>query len=207
MNPGGPGLCLFGGSFNPPHQTHRRIAAAALLQLPVSALRVLPAGDHPHKQDRDMAPAAHRLAMARLLFASLQGVEVDDRELRRPGPSFTVDTLQEIRAEQPARPLFLLIGSDNLPLLPTWRHHHRLLELATVATYPRRGHAVTAEVLAALDLTAPERDDLLRHVLVTEPDDVSATALRAALRQGRRDLPELGAEVEDYIRRHHLYGT
>lgn len=200
-------LALFGGAFNPPHRTHRRIAEAALQQLPVRELRVLPAGDHPHKQGRDVAPAEQRLAMCRLQFAELPRCIVDDRELHRRGPSFTVDTLQELHDEQPARPLFFVLGADNLPLLPTWRDHHRILRLCTVVTFPRLGCTTDAQALHGLDLDERERAMLLAHVLTMPADDVNATALRARLRAGERGLPELLPTVEAYIRAHHLYGA
>jgi nicotinate-nucleotide adenylyltransferase len=145
--------------------------------------------------------------MCRLAFAGQPGVVVDDRELRRSGPSFTVDTLAELAAEAPGRRLFFLIGSDNLPLLPTWRDHHRLLALATVVTCPRRGHAIDAEVLAGLDLTAAERSSLLANVLAGPADEVAASELRRRWRCGERDLAEIPATVRTYMASHHVYDS
>lgn len=201
------GLALLGGSFNPPHRTHRRIVAVALQQLPVTEVVVLPAGDHPHKGQQDMAPAEDRLAMCRLCFADLPQVTVDDRELRRSGPSFTVDTLAEFAAEQPGRPLWFLIGADNLALLPTWRDPHRILQLARIATFPRQGHPVDAALLAGLELTTAEQQALLAGSIAMPTDDVSASGLRERLRQGERGLPELVPAVEAHVLAHHLYGT
>src|SRR5262245_42580764 len=92
------GIAVLGGSFNPPHCSHQRLAAAAFAHLPIAELRIVPAGTPPHK-DTDLAPAADRLAMCRLAFADRPGIMVDDREVRRRGPSFTVDTLQELATE------------------------------------------------------------------------------------------------------------
>ena len=199
------GLAVLGGSFNPPHRTHQRLVTTALAHLPIREVRVLPAGDHPHKRGRDMAPAADRLAMCRLAFAGMPQVVVDDRELRRAGPSFTVDTLAELAAEHPGRRLFFLIGSDNLPLLPTWRDHHRLLTLATVVTYPRLGFPIAAATLDGLDLTPAERRDLLAHVLPMPADDTAASTVRERWRQGERGLAELPPEVATYLDDHRLY--
>ncbi|MBL9076080.1 MAG: nicotinate (nicotinamide) nucleotide adenylyltransferase [Planctomycetes bacterium] len=199
------GLAILGGSFNPPHQTHLRLVRAALRLLPVTEVRVIPAGDHPHKRGGDLAPAAHRLAMCRLAFADEPRVVVDDRELRRAGPSFTVDTLRELTAEAPGRRLYFLIGSDNLPLLCTWRDHHALLQLATVVTYPRRGHAIDAARLAGLDLTAAERTALLANVLDEPADDVAASDLRRRWRAGERDLAAIPAAVRRYLLEHRVY--
>lgn len=201
------GLALYGGAFNPPHRTHRRIVEAALAQLPVGELAVLPAGDHPHKRGRDVAAAGHRLAMCRLAFADLPRVRVDDRELHRQGPSFTVATLEEIHRDDPSRELWFVIGADNLPLLPTWKDHHRILQLARVATFPRLHHPIDRTSLEGLDLSDDEKDRLLAAVLAIDPDATSAQDLRARLRSGERDLGELEPAIETYVRQHHLYGT
>lgn len=200
-----PGLGVFGGSFNPPHRTHHRLAAAALRHLPIHTLLVVPSGDHPHKRGRDMAPAADRLAMCRLAFADLPGVRLDDRELRRHGPSFTVDTLRELAAEHPGTPLYFLVGSDNLGQLPTWREPAAILALCTLVTYPRLGHDVTPAVLDALPLPPATRAQLAAHVLPLPADAVAASDLRARWRRGERDLAELLPAVRDYIATHDLY--
>jgi len=200
-----PGIGVFGGSFNPPHRTHHRLAQAALRTLPIDTLLVVPSGDHPHKRGRDMAPAADRLAMCRLAFADLPGVRVDDRELRRTGPSFTVDTLRELAAEHPGTPLYFLIGSDNLAQLPTWREPAAILALCTVVTYPRAGHPVGPTELDALPVPATERERLRAHVLTLPADAVAASDLRARWRHGERDLAELAPAVRDYIAAHDLY--
>jgi nicotinate-nucleotide adenylyltransferase len=203
---------LLGGTFNPPHRAHMRLATAALEQLPIDEVLVVPTGDHPHKRDGAVVAAHHRLEMARLCFGDMPGVRLDDREIRRAGLSFTVDTLEELRSEDPERQLWFLIGADNLPLLPTWHRHHRILQLARIATFPRGGCSgldteATRAALSAIDLSAEERDSLLRQRLAIEPDPASATGIRDRLREGHRGLPEITADVERYILEHHLYGT
>lgn len=199
------GLGVFGGSFNPPHASHRRLVEAALAQLPIDRLLVIPTGDHPLKRGDDMAPAADRLAMCRLAFGDLPGVAIDDRELRRPGRSFTVDTLAELAAEHPGRRLFFLIGSDNLAILPQWREPARICELATLATYPRLGHPVDAAALAALPLPPAARAAVAAHVLDLPADAVASSDLRARWRRGERTLPEVAPAVRDYLAAHGLY--
>lgn len=202
---GRPGIAVLGGSFDPPHVSHRKLAAAALERLPVQQVRVIPAGDHPHKRARGMTAGGQRLAMCRLAFAFDPRIVVDDREMRRSGPSFTVDTLAELAAEHPGHPLYFLIGSDNLPLLPTWRDHHRVLALATIVTYPRAGHAVDASVLEGLDLDAEERRTLLANILDVPVDAIAATAVRDQWRAGRPDRTILDPAVADYIEANGLY--
>ncbi len=188
------GLALFGGAFNPPHLTHKKILAATKEQLPVTQVVVLPAGAHPHKQaaDNDMASAAARLELCALAFGDIPQVTIDDRELRREGLSYTVDTLRELHAEHPDQTLFWIIGADNLPLLRTWREPESILELCTLVTCPRKNHAAnTAGPGITLDF---------------QPDDVSASAIRKALRSGHK--PEgLDPRVLDRIRQLGLYGT
>lgn len=198
---------MFGGTFNPPHTTHRRIVVAALDQLPIDELLVMPAGHHPHKRGRDIAPADQRLAMCRLAFAGLAGVVVDDRELRRAGPSFTVDTIAELAEQHLGRPIWFVIGADNLALMPTWHDHHRLLRLTNVATFPRHGTTIDERALVGLDLRDDERAHLCKHRLQLPPDAVSAADIRRRLARGQRNLAELQREVEDHIVSHHLYGT
>jgi nicotinate-nucleotide adenylyltransferase len=180
-----PGLAVLGGAFDPPHDSHCRLLQVALQRLPIDRLLVIPAGDHPHKPGTALSAASHRLAMCRLAFAGLPEVEVDDREVRRGGVSFTIDTLAELAAEHPGRRLFFLIGSDNLPLLPTWRDHHRILQLATVVTYPRAGFPVGPAALQGIDLTAAERARLLADAIDLPADDVAATTIRAQFRRRR----------------------
>lgn len=200
-----PGIGVLGGTFDPPHASHRRLAETALRTLPIDRLLVIPAGDHPHKQHRGVTPAADRLAMCKLAFADLAGAVVDDREVRRGGLSFTVDTLADLRREHPGRRLYFLIGSDNLPLLPSWRDHHRILALATIVTYPRGGHPIDAAALTDLDLNDDERRSLLAHRLDMPADDVSSTAVRAALRAGKSTVDGLPATVAQYAAAHGLY--
>lgn len=199
------GIAVLGGSFNPPHRTHVTLARQALARLPIHELRAIPSGDHPHKSEQDMAPAVHRLEMARLAFSEVPGVVVDDRELRRLGRSFTVDTLQEMATEAPRTPLFFLIGSDNLPLLPTWHEHHRLLQLATVVTFPRAGFVVQPKDLDGLDLSQHERDSLLKNRLEMPADDVSASDIRSRWQNGERKFSQLPAAVAAYMEAHDLY--
>ncbi|MFK7743205.1 MAG: nicotinate (nicotinamide) nucleotide adenylyltransferase [Planctomycetota bacterium] len=200
------GIGIYGGSFNPPHQSHVRLCRAALQHLPIDRLHVVVSGDHPHKRGRpDLVSAEHRLAMARLAMRDVPGVVVDDRELHRQGPSYTSDTLEEFAQQHPGRELFFLIGSDNLPLLPTWHAHHRMLELATVTTYPRAGDPIDPAQLAALDLTADECRHLLANVLDLPADDTSSSELRRQLAQGCEPLEDVPAPVRIYIDEHALY--
>ena len=197
---------MFGGAFNPPHRTHRQILAAALHVLPVERAFVLPSGRHPCKDAGELAPDAARLELCRVAFGDLPGVEISAIDLRGEGPAYTVDTVREIEQLLPGWQLFLLVGSDNLRILDQWHDHHELLRRVRIVTWPRRGHLVDREVLAGQDLSPQEVDGLLEFLLEVDADDVSATAIRAALRAGGNPL-ELAPEVAETIRRLGLYGS
>lgn len=191
---------MFGGAFDPPHRAHRELAARALAQLQLDRLYVFPTGQAWHKA-RHLTAAEHRLGMARLAFADLPGVRVDDRELRRAGPTYTLDTLRELRAEHPQAQLYLLIGEDQAASFSTWRGWPEIARLATLVVARRGGpDAGGLERLRALDgvcvlaLDSPEMPE-------------SATEIRHQLTMGR-DITELVAPgVARYIAQHHLYRT
>ena len=104
---------VFGGSFDPIHLGHLIVAAEAARALDLSELRLIPVREHPFKQGQHAAGPEERLAMVRLAVAGDPRFVVDDRECRRPGPSYTVDTLRALRTEMPTAELFLLLGSDT----------------------------------------------------------------------------------------------
>lgn len=201
-------LCLFGGAFNPPHLTHERIIRAALEQLPIDRVVVLPAGQHPLKNPTDMPPAQTRLELCQLAFEHLDRVEVNDWEVRREQRSYTVETLLHFReyvtgGERP----YWIVGSDNLKILPSWHRHHELMDLAVLVTCPRMGHPVDASTFAATGLAEHQVNELRANVLAVEPDDVSASEIREYLRLGQSSSPWLRPAVEQRIRALRLYGA
>ena len=204
----GHGLALFGGTFDPPHRSHRRVVDVALQQLDPARLLVVPCGDPPLKDRPDLTPAQHRVAMCRLAFGAVPRVEVSTFEVERDGPSYTVDTLRHFRAEIGLdEPLFLLIGSDNLPTLPRWLATETLFELATVVTYPRQGHPISDAALRDVPIRFLHKQHLLEHALRDVPvDGLNSTELREALAQGRRPAGVV-PEVLAYAAAHGLYGT
>jgi nicotinate-nucleotide adenylyltransferase len=134
MNPIG----LFGGTFDPIHYGHLRTAFELREALRLSEVRFLPTGNPPHR-DHTTADAAMRLAMVRAAVADQPGFSVDDREVRRTGLSYSVDTLTELRAENPDRSLCLLLGMDAFLGLPNWHRWTEILALAHVVVAHRPG--------------------------------------------------------------------
>ena len=134
MNPIG----IFGGTFDPIHYGHLRTAFELLQALKLGELRFMPAGNPPHRES-PIASADQRLAMVRAAIAGQPGFIVDDRETRREGPSYSVDTLATLRAEHPTRSLCLIVGMDAFLELPKWHQWRELLQLAHVVVAHRPG--------------------------------------------------------------------
>jgi len=189
---------LVGGSFNPIHRGHLAIARAAREALHLDRVILIPSARPPHKKDEGLAPAADRLAMARL--AASPGVEVSTIELDRQGPSYTIDTLRAFRAAEPEAELIFIIGADSVPELVTWRDATTFVGLARFAVAARPGHDLDREV------TAAERALGCKLALIPlEPDPVSATEVRERVRQGRSIDGLVPDAVRDYIAAHNLY--
>ncbi len=198
-----PRVGIFGGAFDPPHLAHVALAQAAVDQLNLDVLRVIPTGQAWHKS-RPLSAPAHRLAMARLAFEREARVVVDDRETRRTGPSYTIDTLREITASEPGVELFLLIGGDQARALPTWHEWQAMLQYATICIAERpetQRPGIVSESYPWL------RDSFKRQFVALEmpSSSISATDIRRRVATNGDVTPLVGVEVARYIAHHHLY--
>jgi len=185
-------LALFGGTFDPVHLGHLSVAweAAELLDAEV---RLLPANVPPHKPP-PLANAEQRVAMLRAALQKQDRLAVDTRELRRHGPSYTYDTLSELRAELGARPLVLLLGVDAFAGLPGWHRWRELFEVAHLGVLSRPGvepelpHSLWTEIEArrtadVAELHARPAGRVIE--LAVTPLEISATRIRELLAAGR----------------------
>lgn len=194
---------VFGGAFDPPHNAHVALARAALEQFALDALYIVPTGQAWHKA-RTLSDAEHRLAMTRLAFEDVARVVVDERELQRAGPSFTIDTLQALQAENPQAQLYLFIGADQFSTFRQWHKWQEILELAIICIADR-----TQSTLAQtqFDAYAPHNHRFFTLQLPLMP--VSATQVRQLLALGAAtayDVAQLVPEpVARYISLHRLY--
>lgn len=205
---------LYGGTFDPVHGGHLALARSARDAL-AADLSFLPAADPPHRGQTG-ASGEQRADMLALAIAGERGFSLDRRELTRPGPSYTVDTLAELRAELgPNVPLAWLIGADAFRGLPSWHRWLRLFELAHFVVAVRPGHALDAlppalaEAAGGRWTDAPEAlseapAGRLFH-LDFAPRPESASAIRQALAAGEGDRGWLSPAVAGYIREHGLY--
>lgn len=192
-------LGVLGGAFDPPHLAHVALARAALDQLQLGQLRVFPTGQAWHKPQTLSAPG-HRLAMARLAFAQLPRTVIDERELHRPGPTYTIDTLRELQAEHPAAQLFLVMGEDQAVALTRWREWEAVLGLAVICMAARAtAHAGPDAAQPGL----PAQAELRLLQLPQMPE--SATEVRERAAAGADISHLVPPAVARYIERHHLY--
>jgi nicotinate-nucleotide adenylyltransferase len=192
---------IFGGAFDPPHAAHVALAQAAVANLQLDTLIVIPTGQAWHKPTQ-LSPAQHRLAMAQLAFGALPNVLVDPREAMRPGPSYTIDTLRELTLQWPDAQWYLIMGEDQARALPSWREHLEILQLAIICVAERTGltdHKVP--------FIAPKTQEtrFLRLQMPAMP--VSATEIRIRVAARQDVVPLVFESVARYIDEHHLYQT
>ena len=196
-------LGIFGGSFDPPHIAHIALAKHAIAQFHLNELRIIPTGDAWHKA-RILTPSPHRLAMTRLAFADVAHTVVDPREIDRQGATYTVDTLQELKAEQPQADVYLFIGADQANAFKTWHRWQEILGLATVVVAERKLAVLGSIASQWHNAVSPDVQRLDMPSL-----NVSATEIRAHLAQGPHPAAAMSAwlpaAVQHYIEKHSLY--
>ena len=190
---------VFGGTFDPVHSGHLAAIEAARQVLGLDEVLVVPAGNPRLKASRPEASGTHRLEMARQAASALPGVAVSDVEMRRPGPTYTVDTLEALA---PGRELFLLLGTDALRQIGMWRAPGRVVQLSRVAVLARPGQPDDAlDALEAVDAEARGGATVIGGPLV----EISSTAVRRRLRRGLSVAGLVPVTVECYITNHGLY--
>lgn len=198
-----PRVGILGGTFNPPHLGHLICAQQAHTQLKLDTVIFIPAGQPPHKTPRQDDPEAiHRFELCRAAVGDDPRFSVSGMELRRTGPSFTADTLQELHTQNPDNALYLIVGADTAASLPTWHQPDRVLALATLAVAKRRGTTRDA-VDGALSLVrGAERTEFFPMPRV----GISSTDIRRRVRTGEPIRYLVPDAVASYIDEHRLYG-
>jgi len=184
-----------GGSFDPVHLGHLRAAENAREALELDLVLFVPAAEPPHKPASSLSPARDRLAMVTLAVAGNPAFVVSDLELRRSGPSYTVDTLSHLARERAGDQLFLIVGSDTLGEMSSWREPERIFGLSTIVVADRPG------------ADAPQNPSPAARVVRVEGPGlfVSASEVRSRVREGRSIRYLLPDTVAAYISTHGLY--
>lgn len=186
---------LLGGTFDPPHVGHLVVAECARVELQLEEVRLLVAGDPWMKST--VSPAAERVAMARAAVAGEPRLVVDDREVGRDGPTYTAETLEELRAEEPDVAWCFLVGQDAAEAIPRWERGEAALALAQFVVLARPGHEID---------TAPDPVRALTYLEVPGIA-ISSTDLRGRYRDGGATRFQVPPGVDDLIRARGLYGA
>ncbi len=189
-------LGLYGGAFDPPHTGHLTIAEGVRQVLDLDRILFIPYAAGPHRTEAPVAGGEHRLAMLQACLAEVEDLAVDDRELRRGGLSWMIETIRELAAAYPDSELFLVIGADQVEIFSSWREWREIIDLARPVVVGRPGHEAGGG--------PPE----LRDRMVTvdlPPMHLSSSEVRRRLSEGlsvRHLVPEA---VLRYIQEHDLY--
>ncbi|MFP6662714.1 MAG: nicotinate (nicotinamide) nucleotide adenylyltransferase [Deltaproteobacteria bacterium] len=213
---------IYGGSFNPVHFGHLRCAEEVRERCGLASIRLVPARMPPHKDAAGIAPAEHRVAMLERAVENTPGLEVDPLELSREGPSYTIDTLRELRRRTPEATFALIVGLDTFREFHTWKDYEKIFEEADLIVTSRPPDAVAeAEnvvIYGRLPIAVTRAfcyDESVRcythhsgHRLEFLPVtglDISASAIRGALAQGRSARYLLPQKSLAYLEEHRLY--
>jgi nicotinate-nucleotide adenylyltransferase len=193
-------LGLFGGTFDPIHLGHLILAEACREACGLDRVWFVVAGAPPHKPG-DRTSVADRLEMARIAIAGHPAFEVSDLETRRPGPHYSVETLEEVHRQRPEDELFFLIGADSLADLPHWRQPERIVSLATVVVVDRPG------VVPGMSSRWPDLGPAARpfRMVAIPPIGIASNDLRRRAAEGRSIRYQVPRGVEAYIEAHRLY--
>jgi nicotinate-nucleotide adenylyltransferase len=192
-------LGIYGGAFDPPHLAHEALARAAIEQYDLDELRILPTGQAWHKS-RSLTAAEHRIAMAELAFADLPQARIDDRETLRSGATYTIDTLNELQAENPQAELFVLMGQDQLQFFPQWHRNEEILQIATLLVAKR------ADSTGASGSKDQKNQAKIGYQTIRMPaSPISATQIRHLSQQQQTIDHLVKPAVARYIDAHRLY--
>jgi len=209
---------ILGGTFNPVHWGHVRTAIEIKKTLALDKLLLIPSRIPPHREEPNVS-AELRLAMLKAAIVNCSGLEVDERELNRPGPSYTVDTLESIRQNQQNVPLVLCMGVDAFIHLDTWHEWSRLFDLAHIAIVHRPGwllerlnneisdklsRAINHRIVTGREFLQKSTNGLILPLKVTNIN-ISSSDIRHRIIQGQSVEEMVPTGVLEIIRREKLY--
>ena len=205
MRPAAEKLGVLGGSFNPIHIGHLIIAEAAYESLNLDEVLFIPAKQPPHKPSEKLAPAVHRCNMVRLAIRGNDRFRISTMEIRRRSPSYSIDTITQLRRARPSADIFFIIGADTILELHTWKRIRDLATLCTFAVAVRPGFSLRRldDLRAVLgeEAVAAMKASIIR----VPPIGVSSTDIRRRIAEGRSIRYLVPAAVERYIREKGLY--
>ena len=194
---------IYGGVFNPPHHGHLIAAQEAHWQLELDVVVWVPVGAAPHRAIESDPGAEVRFEMVELATAGDERYRVSRIELEREGPSYTVDTLRELREREPEDELFLILGGDQALALPTWHEPEQVLDLATIAVFERGSSNRNAIGITIRRMIGAERVRFLEMPRI----DISSTMVRRRAAVGRPIRYLVPDKVANFIGAQSLYGA
>ena len=192
---------LFGGTFDPIHNGHIKVAQAAKNSLGLDRVIFIPAGAPPHKTDKKVSDKEHRLLMTRLA-ADAVGAEVSDWEIRQDKKSYSVDLVRHFKEQLPEDDLFFIIGADSFRDLPLWYRYRDMLLMCTFLVVSRPDVPKETLLSKYAGDEIPPRVFFLDDILV----DISSTDIRQTVAEGGDISRLVPPEVLEYIKTHELYG-
>lgn len=198
-------LGLYGGTFNPVHLGHLHVARAARDRFDLDEVWLIPSRQPPHRSSEGLASADDRLTMVELAVRGEERLRASDIEIRREGPSYTVDTLRAVAARRPSWERFFIIGSDSIPELPSWRCAEEIVTSCRFITVLRRGHPVEGLERLQEEFGAEVAERFREGFLELDPVPISSTEIRARLARGDSIDGLVPIAVEAHIRRRGLY--
>ncbi|MDD4759412.1 MAG: nicotinate (nicotinamide) nucleotide adenylyltransferase [Bacteroidaceae bacterium] len=194
---------IFGGTFNPVHNGHVKLAEAYVSALHLDRLLIIPTNIPPHKTNTGLVDGMHRLAMCKLAFFNHPQIEVCDLELKRECKSYTVDTLEQLTQLYPNDQFYLIMGSDMFCSLTDWYCWQRIIQLAVICAGARQSNMT--------DLNMHEQCRKLEtlgancELVDFDPLPISSTMIREQIRKKEPIDGLIAPAVADYIQKHHLY--
>ena len=223
-NPHREQIGILGGSFDPVHRGHLRLASEARQQFQLDQILFVPAHQSPHKQDQPFTESHHRLAMLKIALQNQPGIEISEIELKRRGLSFTTETLEALQGERPTAEFALILGADTFQNFGTWRNFPSILSMAHLLVAHRPGHAMPPALQFLQDVLGEQARDY--RLLPTEkqkqvfensttksriaffeipPLDISDSEIRQGVHRNPLIKKMLPPDVDQYIITHHLY--
>lgn len=215
--PGTEKIGLLGGTFDPVHQGHLAIAETARKTLSLDSVLFIPAASPPHKTNHQISPLFHRLAMLQIALQNKTCLTISTIEAQRPGVSYTIDTLRELRNSQwMAATFFLIIGLDAFLDLPTWKDCNQLTTQTNLVIVPRPGWD-QERIATIIERCFPDysrtsdknvwisKDKRGIYFLACQPVPLSSRSIRLLVKEGESILGLVPKGVELYIKKHGLY--
>lgn len=196
---------VFGGSFNPVHHGHLILAQDVLETFELESVIFVPCGRPAHKHPADLADAEHRLAMLEPIADLDPRFAVSDREIRREGISYTIDTLEALSRKHGGQRLCFIVGSDTLPELHTWRRIDDLLASFSIVSLVRPGYSHDELKGMPFHLGSERKEQLLENLVLGHRVDISSSDIRMRIAEGMSISYLVPPHVEMYIAEHGLY--